>query len=283
LQLHRDDVKKGFKTPRNRIIMFWKVKELTDKDEILSFLEIDRLYASYAIGDLETDLFEQTAWFGADSDGQIHSLAMLFRGVKVPVLFLMGNSDGLRAILDHVFSPEPAYINCRSEHRRIVQEIYRWDEPIAVWRMALNRKRFHTVKGTCIRLTTDYADMLEKFYEDGGMPGFTRGQLGQGVFYGILKNGRLIAAGGTHLVSRDYNVAAVGNVFTHPDYRGQGYGAATTGAVSAELVRLGIRDIVLNVGQRNTSAVHIYEKIGFQCYCSFFEGAVSLRKQIKRF
>jgi GNAT superfamily N-acetyltransferase len=259
-------------------MMSWKVKELTDRDEILFYLETDRLYAAYAIGDLETDLFEQTAWFGADNDGQMQSLAMLFRGVKMPVLFLMGNSDGIRAILDHGFSPEPVYINCRLEHMGMVQEIYRWDEPAAMWRMALNRKRFQVVTGNCIRLTPDHAEILEKFYDDGGMPGFTRSQLGQGVFCGVFKNGRLMAAAGTHLVSRDYNVAAVGNVFTHPDHRGQGYGAAATSAVSAELVRLGIRDIVLNVGQRNTSAVYIYEKIGFQCYCSFFEGSVYLRK-----
>jgi GNAT superfamily N-acetyltransferase len=259
-------------------MMSWKVRELIDRDEILSYLEADRLYAAYAIGDLETDLFEQTAWFGADMDGQLHSLAMLFRGVKMPVLFLMGNSDGIRAILDHGFPPEPVYINCRPEHMGMVHEIYRWDEPAAMWRMALNRKRFRAMRDNCIRLTPDHADMLEKFYEHGGMPGFARGQLGQGVFYGVFKDGQLMAAAGTHLVSRDYNVAAVGNVFTRPDQRGQGYGASAANAVSAELVRMGIRDIVLNVGQRNISAVHIYEKIGFQCYCSFFEGSVSLRK-----
>ena len=264
-------------------MMSWGVRELTDRDEILSYLEADRLYAAYAIGDLETDLFEQTTWYGAFANGQLRSLAMLFRGVKVPVLFLMGNTDGIKAILEQRFSPEPVYINCRPEHMGMVHEIYLWDEPIAMWRMALNRKRFHGVTGNCIRLTPEHADMLEKFYERGGMPGFTRGQLGQGVFYGVFKDGRLIASAGTHLVSRDYNIAAVGNVFTHPEHRGQGYGAAASGAVSAELVKLGIRDIVLNVGQRNTSAVHIYEKTGFQCYCSFFEGSVSLRKQIKRF
>jgi GNAT superfamily N-acetyltransferase len=259
-------------------LMSWKVRELTDKDEILSFLGGDRLYAAYAIGDLEPDLFEQAAWFGAGMDGQVHSLAMHFRGVKMPVLFLMGDTEGIRAILDQGLCPEPVYINCRSEHLRMVREVYRWDEPLAMWRMVLNRKRFKSVTGDCICLTSEHSDILEGLYEHGGMAGFTGRQLGQGVFYGVFKDGRLAAAAGTHIVSREYNVAAVGNVFTHPDHRGQGYGAAVTGAVCAELLRLGIRDIVLNVAQRNTTAVYIYEKIGFQCYCSFFEGSVCLRK-----
>ena len=36
----------------------WKASELTDKAQILSYLETDRLYAAYAIGDLEPGMFE---------------------------------------------------------------------------------------------------------------------------------------------------------------------------------------------------------------------------------
>ena len=42
---------------------------LTAKSEILGFLETDRLYAAYAIGDLEPGLFEQCEWFGAMDGG----------------------------------------------------------------------------------------------------------------------------------------------------------------------------------------------------------------------
>jgi predicted GNAT family acetyltransferase len=82
----------------------------------------------------------------------------------------------------------------------------------------------------------------------------------------------LVAAAGTHLVSATYGVAAVGNVFTHPDHRGQGYGTVTTSAVVAELLRRGIRDVILNVGQDNAGAIGIYERLGFERYCPFLEG-----------
>ena len=40
----------------------------------------------------------------------------------------------------------------------------------------------------------------------------------------------------------------------------------------AELLRRGIRDIVLNAGQDNAGAIRIYERLGFECYCPFLEG-----------
>ena len=98
------------------------------------------------------------------------------------------------------------------------------------------------------------------------------------MFYGVAVEGRLVAAAGTHLVSPTYGVAAVGNVFTHPNYRCRGYGTVTIGAVVAELVRLGIRDIVLNVNQSNGDAIRIYEKLGFERYCAFLEGPAVLRE-----
>jgi len=68
----------------------WRVRRLADPVEIAAFLEQDRWYAAYAIGDLEPDLFEQCHWFGADLGGQLRSLALLFEGLDPPALFLMG-------------------------------------------------------------------------------------------------------------------------------------------------------------------------------------------------
>jgi len=258
--------------------MSWNVKQLTDKDQILSYLETDRLFAAYAVGDLEPELFQQGTWFGAEKNGRLCALVMHFRGVKMPVLFLMGDTDGVRAVLENGMSPESVYINCRAEHLTITRDIYMWDEPIAMWRMVLNKERFQPVKNNCVRLTPDHADQLMELYEHGGMAGFNERQLDRGIFYGIFHNGRMAAAAGTHLISTAYNIAALGNVFTHQDHRGCGYGTATVNAVLTDLTELGIRDIVLNVGQVNGAAIHIYEKSGFERYCPFLEGEVSLRK-----
>lgn len=256
----------------------WKTSELTDRSEILTYLETDRLYAAYAIGDLEPELFAQSTWVGAKEANRLQALVLHFRGLKLPALLLMGDTDGLRAILEEAPCPERVHLTCRTEHLPMTRDFYTWKKTTPMWRMVLQPRSFRPVKGDCVRLTSAHSNQLAELYALGGGTGYSATQVQYGVFYGILAEGQLVAAAGTHLVSSTYSVAAVGNVFTHPDYRGQGYGTATTSAVVTELLHRGIRDIILNVGQANAVAVHIYERLGFERYCPFLEGRACARE-----
>jgi ribosomal protein S18 acetylase RimI-like enzyme len=256
----------------------YKVRELTDKNQILSFLERDRLYAAYAIGDLEPELFAQCSWIAAERSGEMRALALLFRGLDPPALFLMGEIVGLRSILLRAPFPREVFFTCLPEHLAMTRHFYAWEEPIAMWRMVLNAERFRAVGGECVRLTPKDVGELTKLYaedEEGGT-GFNPQQIQKGVFYGLHLNDQLVSVGGTHLVSKAYGVAAVGNIFTLPQYRSKGYATAATSAVLTELVEWGIEDIVLNVSQDNAPAVSIYDKLGFERYCTFYEGLGSM-------
>ncbi|MDO9065934.1 MAG: hypothetical protein Q7U96_02485 [Chloroflexota bacterium] len=55
-----------------------EVRRLEDKEEIFSILKQDRLYAAYAIGDLESGLFEKCQWAAAYEDGKAKALCLLF-------------------------------------------------------------------------------------------------------------------------------------------------------------------------------------------------------------
>jgi len=250
----------------------WKTGKLTDKSQILAFLETDRLYAAYAIGDLEPEMFAQSAWAGAERNGRMEALALYYTGLEPPALLLTGDVDGLRAILENVLCPERVYLTCRTEHLPMTRDFYAWDETIPMWRLVLQPACFRPVAGNCVRLTLAHSNRLTELYALGGGNAFSPAQVQHGVFYGVLADSQPVAAAGTHLVSPTYSVAAVGNIFTHPDYRGRGYGTATTSAVLAELLQRGIRDVVLNVSQENKSAIRIYERLGFECCCPFLEG-----------
>jgi len=250
----------------------WITRELTDKSEILAYLETYRLYAAYAIGDLESGLFEQCTWAGAEKDGRLQALALHFRGLKLPVLVVMGDPEGLQAIFQELLYPERAYLTCCTEHLAVLERFYAWEERIPMWRMVLEPAHFRPVKGDCVRLEPSHVDDLMALYAHGGADAFMPAQLDGGVFYGVYLGDRLVAAAGTHLVSPTYHVAAVGNVFTHPGYRGRGFGTAATSAVVAELLQHGIVHIVLNVSQTNTTAIALYERLGFRRACPFFEG-----------
>ena len=256
----------------------WIAGPLSDKERIFAFLESDRLYGSYAIGDLEPELFAQCAWAGAEKEGQLRALGLQFGGLQIPALFLMGEAEGVRIILQDALHPGRAELTCRAEHLPAVGEFYTWEgEPRLMWRMELRRRDFSPRESACVRLDAGQAEQIRNLIALEDISGFAAAQIEQGVFFGIYENGRMVSVAGTHLVSRYYSVAGVGNIVTHPEYRGRGYGRTAVGAVLAELLRIGIRDIVLNVRQDNAPAFHLYEKLGFERHCAYLEGPASVR------
>jgi GNAT superfamily N-acetyltransferase len=248
------------------------MRPLTDKHEILGFLESDQLYAAYAIGDLEPALFAQSEWVGAEEAGELCALALLFKGLDPPALFLMGQAAGLATVLRLGLRQERVYLTCQEQHMPAVRAVYNTEPPIPMWRMTLQQADFRPILSPQVRpLSPRHTEELRRLYAQGGADAFTPTQLATGVFYGVRDRGRLVAAAGTHLVSPTYGMGAVGNVYTDPACRGRGYGTATTSAVVDELFRRGLRHVFLNVAQDNTTAIHIYERLGFTNYCPFLE------------
>ena len=250
----------------------YRTARMEDRSEILSYLETDRLYTAYAIGDLEPALFGDCAWAGAWQAGVQRALILHYRGLTPAALFLAGTTGGLRAILEGELRPESVYLTCRSEQLALARGFYEWPAPVPMWRMVLKPGEFRPVAADCVRLGAADARELETLYELGGGLAFSPAQIEQGVFFGIRAGGELVSVGGTHLASPTYGVAAVGNVFTHPEHRGRGLGTAVTSAVVEALQRMAVRNIVLNVGQENKGAIRIYERLGFVRYCPFLEG-----------
>jgi len=248
----------------------WQVKTLSDKEQILAFLQQDRIYAAYAIGDLEPSLFAQCQWFGAEYDGETQSLALFFTGLQPPALFTMGDTDGVVAILDSALQPKRAYFTCRAEHLPVVKTFYALDEVEEMFRMAITPSDFRSVPGPTIKLDLSHLDALHQLYRLGGGDAFAPYQLRDGVYYGVEADGHLVSAAGTHLVSPTFGVAGVGNIFTHPNHRRRGYGTACTSHVVEELLAQGL-DVVLNVNRENAEAIRIYERLGFRKHCQYIE------------
>ncbi|MBI2761154.1 MAG: GNAT family N-acetyltransferase [Chloroflexi bacterium] len=122
------------------------------------------------------------------------------------------------------------------------------------------------------RLGANDLDALLDLYTHYPENAFTADGLKTGIFHGVRDGRRLVAAGGTHVVSFRYGVAAVGNIFTRPETRGRGYATAITAAVTADLLALPCRDIILNVDVMNTAASSIYTALGYREHCLYWEG-----------
>ena len=250
--------------------MPFAIERLDNKAEIFEFLKEDRLYAAYAIGDLEPALFKHCEWHVSSRNGQRISLCMFFRGLPTDRLFLMGSAQGLEPILGGVLNTSRVYFSCRAPHLAVIRPGYSLRKIQLMSRMALAPQKFTPVEGSVTRVGSRQVGLLQDLYRRHGGVAFAPYQLEQGVFYGVEKDGELVATAGTHLVSRTYRLGIVGNVITHPDYRGQGYATICTSAVVEELLSQSL-DVVLNVEHGNAPAKMIYDRLGFEVYCHFIE------------
>ncbi len=246
------------------------IRTLSGKTEILPILAADRLYAAYPLADLSDGLFEQCEWVVAERDGPV-ALAMTFNGLATPSLFVMGQSDGVSAILRSRLHVHETHLTLRLEHEQAVASVYRLSDVRQMFRMYVDRQSFKASSLQTIRLHSSDLSALNELYRWGGPGYFAAYQLEQGVYYGALENGKLISAAGTHVVAPEYGIAAVGNVYTHPDYRGRGFATACTAAVTADLLDMGCATVVLNVRQNNTPAVRAYQQLGYTVHCPYIE------------
>ncbi len=249
----------------------WQVRKLTDPTEIFALLDADRLYAAYAIGDLEPEMFQHTHWYVAEADGQACSLALHFTALDPDALFLMGETTGLAIVLGSALRPGRVYASAMSEHLSVLRSYYRLGQPVQVIRMVLDVSAFRPSRDKVLRLSPSYTRQLERLYDMAKGAAFSPYQVARGVFFGVTDEDRLVATAGTHVLSETYSVAAVGNVFTHPAYRRQGLATLCTRAVVQELLSRHIRTIILNVYENNETAFRIYQRMGFREHCRYVE------------
>ena len=248
----------------------------TDPARIRAILETDRAWAAYALGDLAPGFFEHCEWHCAADQS---ALILLYRAFDTPVLLTFGQPGAIELLLDEIADEPRLYLSIRPEILPLVEKRYTVQDLTTMWRMVLWPEDFAGLPSDDpVRLGPDDLPALERLYADGEAVGegpafFDASMLETGVYYAIRDDqGEFVSAAGTHLVVPAESVAAIGNVYTRRDQRGRGLGAQATAAVAAELLRMNLRTIVLNVSQANTAAIRVYERVGFRRYCPFYEG-----------
>ena len=245
----------------------------TDRAMLRSFLEQDRLYAAYAICDLEEQEFSRTRWgLGWDGDAPV-SLVLEYSGPTPQPLFVMGRVDGISAVLRDVIRPRVAFVAAPTAVLPAIETAYRVDPGPSMVRMWVDRARFRPYPATVQRLLPVEIGDLNRLYQLGFASWLPASTIVDGVYYGLRVNGQLVAAAGTHVISRTAGLAVVGNVLTHVDFRGRGFATAVTGAVTAELLRT-CDQVVLNVRADNPPALNAYRRLGYAEHVRFEERLV---------
>ncbi len=257
------------------------VRPLHDPAAIRALLEPQRLYAAYAIGQLGPRLFPHVHCWLAESDRE-EGLVLHSSGGLGDAMFTLGNADAIDAILRLHRGPRHNFATCEPGHLTAMEQYFRISHQNTMMRMAVTAAAFEPVEPAeghvrVMRLRASHARAVNALYNTEGTPTFySATHIESGHYHGVYADSRLVAVAGTHVVSPEEGVAVVGNVFTHPRYRGRGYATLATGATTAALLRQ-CRDVVLTVDPNNTPAVHAYRRLGYAEGCRLVEAPVTRR------
>jgi ribosomal protein S18 acetylase RimI-like enzyme len=256
---------------------------LHDKQEIEQFLCQRRLLHLYELGDLDDFFWKYTSWYAFKEQEQITQLALLYLGFSPATLLALsdepldGMADLLRALLP--FLPKQLYCHLSGNLVTHFEPDYAIEPHGTYYKMALSDRSYLEQINTSevIRLSPDDRPELEALYRV-SYPGnwFDPRMLETGHYFGLRRGAHLVSVAGVHVYSPQYKVAALGNVTTHPDFRGQGLATLTCAGLCQALLT-SVDHIGLNVRADNLAAVASYEKLGFERIAVYGEYALKLK------
>lgn len=80
-------------------------------------------------------------------------------------------------------------------------------------------------------------------------------------YYGVFTNGELVSIACAYI--RMPRVWIIGDVFTHPNYRGRGYAKIVTSAITRDAIISGAKAL-LHVERNNMPAIKVYKILGYK-------------------
>ena len=256
---------------------------LHDKVEIEQLLRRDGIYLHlYALGDLD-DLHWPHSKYYTLPRGEIRPVLLLYTGLSVPTVWAL--TDKVPALLQELtlaviqILPASFHAHLSEGMTSLLEDGFKIESHGVFCKMgltdpsrsaAINTADVHSLSGAD-------AEELKRFY-DHSYPGhwFEPQMLQTGAYYGIRKESKLVSVAGVHIRSSAYRVAALGNIATHPDHRGQGLATAACARLCQELLPE-IEHIGLNVKMDNKSAIACYEKLGFESMATYQECMIKVK------
>lgn len=262
----------------------WRIVQDAPDDEVYAILAQDPVWNCFALADLEPPMraYSQFAVAYQDESKEIALCLILRHPIIGDVLSPFGNPEGVAAILQHVALPEHPLIQAQEAHVSALRQYYR---PETTWRsilrMAVTPDLLQISASRTVQpvrqLTGADLPALQWFYAQQAEIPFSAELFPQGLFFGVYEGERIIAAGGTHTLTLEHQIAVLGHILTAPQARRQGYAMAITAALTSTLFQRDITTVVLNVFMDNSPAIRVYERLGFQTHHRLVTGkAVSL-------
>ena len=253
-----------------------------DKSRIEAFLRQNIYLHIYSIGDLDDFFWNHTSWYGLEQDGEIKALILFYIGSSVPtILALTQDICYMKELLSSVvpFLPKRFYAHVTPGLEEVLAKYFILKSHGKHYKMALKNKSavdnvdIAKVESLSVK---DIDQILELYKVSYPNNWFNEQMLLTDQYFGVKKENELVSIAGVHVFSPEYHVAALGNITTHPNHRGKGYGKATVAKLCKSLCGK-VDHISLNVKSDNNAAISLYEQLGFETVCTYNEYMVEAK------
>ncbi len=254
---------------------------LHDKKEIESFLRRNVYLHIYGIGDLDDFFWPYTTWYAIKENEEIRAIALLYSGRSFPVLLALSEGKSMEQLIQSIldFLPGRFHAHLSSVTEAVLKQKYEMKPQGKHYKMALNNKSLlkDIDCSQVVQLKSEDLDEVLQLYKD-AYPGnwFDSRMLQTKQYFGIGRDSRLVSVAGVHVYSKQYKVAAVGNIVTHPDYRSDGLGKSVTARLCQSLSET-VEHIGLNVKSDNQIAISMYKRLGFEIVGCYWEYMAELK------
>lgn len=249
---------------------------LHNKDEIESFFRHNTLLHLYALGDLDDFFWQYTTWYALREDSCVTEIALLYTGGSLPTLLaLTDNASRMQELLKTIMPLLPKRLDAHLSGD--LAAVFARDYHVQPYgnhtKLALTQHASLSAIDTSQVVRLSRADLvdLETLYSI-SYPGnwFDPRMLETGYYYGIRANNELVSVAGIHVYSQRYRIATIGNVTTHPSFRGRQLATAACAKLCQDLL-LTVDHIGLNVKSDNAGAIACYERLGFERIATYEE------------
>jgi len=253
-----------------------KVIGLHNKDNIYHCLQQNVSLHIYSIGDLDDFFWPFTNWYGLVDNGQLREVVLLYFGQSSPILLALSrNTALLHVLLEKIkpLLPSLFYAHLSPTVQAVFESTHSLTHHGKHQKMTLAEGATlpEAEQDKVQWISAAESDAVKTFYRT-SYPGnwFDPRMLESGQYAGIKKGADYISVAGVHVYSTTYNVAALGNIATHPQYRDQGLATKVTAYLCRSLQRE-VDTIGLNVRVDNKPAIACYKKLGFKRVAEYHE------------
>ncbi len=223
---------------------------------------------AYSLGDLDDFYWPNVTCIGLETASGLDEVSVLYQGGGLPVLLAFSQGGKMnRDYFSQISSllPDQFYAHLSPKLETYLSDIYQVEEHGDHYKMEIQLPHFTSIseiENICQLSEDDLPEMIDLYQSSYPGNAFDPRMVHTEQYFGYRDKGNLVCVGGVHVYSREFKVAALGNITTHPDFRNRGLARMVTASICRSLLD-SVNFIGLNVKCDNFPAIALYQSLGF--------------------